>query len=379
MNARGVAGRLWLRGRFRAGWLRWERGRIVQVGEGEPPRRLRAALLDCRGLRIVPGFVDTLLHGFGGVDASDASPQRIAEMSAAVARAGVTTVLSGIYPLPFERLRALKAAYDGFRRLRTRGARIAGWHQEGPFIAPQMRGALPPEGIAEPSAAAAEALVAACGGCLRMSTIAPELPGAAAAGQLLRRAGVIPSIGHCAAGYGDCARLAEGGDVAVTHLCNRVPPLQAREPGPVGFALGGRARWVGVIPDGVHVAPPLLSLLAETAMLRERLMFQSDNLSHAGLDAAEFTAAGLRLHRDGPAARDDGGRLAGTLDALPALLAARVLDGTLTWAQAIRGGCEVPGSILGDCGRLEPGLRADVVALRADDQVEAAWVGGVRA
>ncbi|TAH36988.1 MAG: hypothetical protein EYC70_08370 [Planctomycetota bacterium] len=374
---KGVAGRLWLRGRFRDGWLRWERGRIAEVRAGAPPRRLAAELADCRGLRVVPGFVDTLLHGYGGVDTSVATPAELRAMAEALARTGVTTALCGLYPLPVPDLRRLRRAYERFAaQAPPAGCRLAGWHIEGPFVAPHMRGALPPVGISEPTAERAEQVAGACGAWLRMCTFAPEVQGAEAAARVLRRAGVVLSIGHCAAGYEDCGRLAEGGDVAITHLGNRMPPLQAREPGPIGFALRGRARWTGVIPDGVHVSNVTLALLADTPELRGRLMFQSDNLSHAGLPALDFEAGGKRLHRDGPAARDEQGGLGGTLDPLPQLLAQRVREGALTWEQAVRGGCEVPGSLFGDCGRLEPEARADVLVLDALGEIEAIWTGG---
>lgn len=376
-RARGVVGALWWRGRFRNGWLRWERGRIAEAGLGAPPRRLAGALADGRGWRLVPGFVDTLLHGYAGVDASAATPAQLRAMAEALAAAGVTTALCGLYPLPFAELRRLRRAYDAFAaRPPAAGCRLAGWHVEGPFLAEAMRGALPGNGIYAPTAANAEALLAAGGGWLRMSTIAPEVPGALAAARILRAAGVVPSIGHCAAGYEHCRQLAEGGEVALTHLGNRMPPLQAREPSPIGFALRGRARWVGVIPDGVHVSNVTLSLLADTPELADKLMFQSDNLSHAGLPAESFVAGGQRLHRDGPAARDAQGGLGGTLDSLPQLLARRVHEGALTWEQAMQGGCGVPGSLFGDCGRLEPGARADLVALGPVGDLEAVWVAG---
>jgi len=131
----------------------------------------------------------------------------------------------------------------------------------------------------------------------------------------------------------------------------------------------GRADHVAVIPDAVHVAPETLRLWARTAALRDKLMAVSDNLSHAGLPAEDFEAGGQRLHRDGPVARNKKNDLGGTLDPLPELLMRRVRDGALTMAQAIRDGCEVPGRLVGDCGRLEAGMRADFVELRDDNGV----------
>ena len=377
MRTQGLRGRLWLRGRFRPGWLLWERGRLTEVEEGEPPRRRRAALQDLGETRILPGLVDTLLHGFAGVDAASTSPEELDRMTRAVAATGTTTALVGLYPLTPAAARRSARAWDGWRRLRGRPrCRVPGWHVEGPFVAPEMRGALPAGGIRPPSARAAAAFVRACGGWLRISTLAPELPGAAEAAAVFRHHGVLPSIGHTACGYEEVLTLAREGPVAITHLGNRMPPLRARQPGPIGAAMAGHVPWTGVIPDGVHVSPDTLALWSRWPPLRERLLFQSDAIAAAGLAALDFRAGGQRLRRDGPVARDVRGGLAGGLDSLFDGLRARIRDGSLDWCRALRGAAEVPGRLLGDCGRLESGLRADLVALDEDDTVLRVWIGG---
>jgi len=374
----GIRARLWLRGRFRPGWLAWSRGRITAVGEGEPPRRLRGCLEDLGPARVLPGFTDTLAHGFAGVWAATGGAAELARMTRALAAAGVTTVLPGMRPLTPAEARAAARRWGAWRRLppRERGARVPGWHVEGPFVAPAMRGALPRGALVAPTPARAEALVAACGGWLRMTTLAPERRGARETARLLRRHGGLVAAGHTAATLEDCAALAGDGPLGLTHAGNRMPPLAARAPGPLGFALAGGAAWVGVIPDGVHLAPATLGILAAAPALRPALLAQSDNLGPAGLAAGEFLAFGRRAGRDGPAARlRSSGGLCGTLDPLPELLLARVREGTLSWAQAVRLGCEIPGQLLGGRGRLEEGALADLVVVE-DWRAARVFVGG---
>lgn len=372
----GLRARLWLRGAFRPGWMRWERGRIAAVGEGDPPRRTAAGMLDLGGNRVAPGFCDTLLHGFDGVDCGNAGAPELERMGAAIAAAGVTSYYAGFYPEPLAYLR--RAARAWHRRDPRGGARCAGWHVEGLFLAPEYRGQLPESGLMPPSAANARRLLSACGGWLKMATFAPELPGAFDAAEALRSAGVILSIGHSRAGWLDCEALAAGGPVAVTHLGNRVLPLSAREPGPIGFAMDGRADWVGVIPDMVHVAAETLRLWASSERLGPRLMAQSDCLSHTGTPAESFLSGGIRLRRSGAVALDAQDALAGTLDPLPLLLHRCVRDGALDEAQAIRLGCETPGALFGRRGRFEPGMLADCAALRGASglEVERVWIAG---
>ena len=376
---KGILARIWLAGRFRPGWMTWEGGKLVAVKEGKPPRGVRG-VEDLGNVRVVPGFVDTLLHGFGGHDVGEASDRDLYSMTQALASAGVTTALAGFYPLEMSGLRRAARRWDAWKsRTGPVRARIPGWHVEGPFIAPGMCGALPRPGILQPTPQNVARLLKACGGWLKMTTLAPELRGALEVAQALRSEGVIPSVGHTAASIEDCRNLAETGPLAMTHLGNRMPPVSPREPGPVGFALLGEASWVGLIPDATHVSNDFLALCAKIPALTSSLMAVSDNLSHAGLSGADFHAGGKRLHRDGSVARDARGELAGTLDSMPELLAARVAEGTLTLAQAIRVGAEVPGRLFGDCGRFEPGLRADLVALNSEGGVDQVWVGGRRA
>jgi len=373
---KGIRAQLWLDGKFRPGYLAWERGKLAAVGEGAGPRALRDVLEDRGQARILPGFVDTLIHGFAGAGAATSSAVDLDRMARALARVGVTSALAGFYPLTLPKLRAAARRWDTFKKLRTVRTRFAGWHVEGVFVAPEMVGALPPEGVLEATERNAERFVHACGGWLRMSTIAPEVEGALDAAEVLRAHGVWPSVGHSQADYVHCEALAANGPIAMTHLGNRVQPLSAREPGPIGFSMEGKADYVAVIPDAVHVAPETLRLWAKTGRLRTRLMAVSDNLSHAGLAADNFEAGGQRLHRDGPVARNKRDELGGTLDPLPELLLRRVHEKTLSMAQAIRMGCEVPGALLGDCGRFEEGLRADFVELTEENRIGQVWVGG---
>jgi N-acetylglucosamine-6-phosphate deacetylase len=373
----GVVGRLWLADRFRHGWLRWRGGRLVEVGQGRPTGKDAAGLLDLGKDRILPGFVDTLLHGFAGVDCGEGTARELQRMSVALAATGVTTAYAGLYPLDPPALRRAAARWQAWKAVRGAArTRFPGWHMEGPFLPPAMRGALPRRALAAPTAANAQALLKASRGWLKMCTMAPELPGMEEAAETLRASGVLPMIGHTAATRLHCESLAALGEVGMTHLGNRMPPLTAREPGPIGFAMSGAAQWVGVIPDRVHVAGETLSLWAGTPALSQKLMAMSDNLSHAGLIADDFLAGGQRLSRSGAVALNRKEELAGTLDPLPELLIRAVRDGELSWAQAIRMGAEVPGRLVGDCGRLEVGLRADLLRLDDEQRVAQVWVGG---
>jgi len=376
---RGIHAQLWNGRKFTHGWMTWRAGCFEEVRFEAPTKKQTATLHDLGQSRIVPGFVDTLLHGFGGVDCGEGSVKDLQRMTRALAASGVTTALAGFYPVSNTKLRAAAKRWGKWKRERgTARTRMTGWHIEGPFLAPDLRGALPRKDLLKPSSEHAEKLIKACDGWLQVCTLAPELKGSLDAVEVFRAAKVMPSIGHTKAEYLDCAALAANGDCAMTHMGNRLPALTARELGPIGFAMEGQAAWVGVIPDMVHVAPETLRLWAKTPAMKKTLMATSDNLSHAGLVADKFTSGGKRLQRSGAVAVDAKGNLSGTLDPLPEMLLRAHRDGYLSMADVIRLGCENPGRMIGDCGALEPGHRADFVVLEDGNHVGPVWVGGRR-
>lgn len=381
-----MRGRLWLNGEFHSGWLSWKGGKIVRVARGSPPRRLASSIEDLGNARIAPGFVDTLCHGFCGHSAPFATVEELLEMAHSLAKEGVTSVLSGFYPISNAQLRVARERWSklrqhGRRSADSRGtARLEGWHLEGPFLGKEMAGALPQGELRRPTKRAVRDIFKAVGGYLRMMTLDPCLPGALELVVALQSQGCIPSFGHTQAGYSTCSQILAraGGSIGMTHLGNRMLPLQARELGPIGLAMEGKIPWVGVIPDGNHVCPETLKLWANTPRLMKQIMFQSDNLSHAGTPVKSFKAGGLLLSRKGSAAKRPDGGLGGTMDALPRLLFARLKDGSLNWAQIIQGGCIRPGEMFGNRGVFLKGKLADLVALGPTGKILSTWVGGVK-
>jgi N-acetylglucosamine-6-phosphate deacetylase len=143
-------------------------GRIVDPGTAPAG----APTLDAAGLLVAPGFVDLQCNGAAGIDLST-EPERLWEMAAVLPRWGVTawlpTIVTGPPDLRHRALAAWRAGpppLDGDRPLAT----PLGLHFEGPFLAPERRGAHPPEHLAAPDAT----LVASEGwaGAVALATLA---------------------------------------------------------------------------------------------------------------------------------------------------------------------------------------------------------------
>ena len=160
------------------------------------------------------------------------------------------------------------------------GATPLGLHLEGPMLAPSRKGAHPEEWLRAPSLDLVDGWSREAG--VAMVTLAPELPGALAVIEALVGRGVVVSVGHTAATAAEVAAAVEAGATCVTHLGNAMPPMSAREPGPVGVALGSSHLVAGVIVDGHHLDPAFVRA-AWQALGPERFLSVSDTTAALGL------------------------------------------------------------------------------------------------
>ena len=207
---------------------------------GEPP-----GLLD--------GLVDLQVNGAAGHDLTSA-PDRLWDVAAALPAFGVTAFLPTVITSdPRVPARALEALAGGPPPGWV-GATPLGLHLEGPMLAPARKGAHPEEWLRPPSLELVADWSREAG--VAMVTLAPELPHALEVIEALVGRGVVVSVGHTAATAAEVAAAVEAGATCVTHLGNAMPPMGAREPGPVGAALGSADLVAGVIVDGHHLDPP---------------------------------------------------------------------------------------------------------------------------
>jgi N-acetylglucosamine-6-phosphate deacetylase len=324
---------------------------------------------------ILPGFIDTHVHGGDGGDAMDGT-EGIARMARFHLRHGTTTLLPTTITRPWpEVMAALHAIAAARREGVAGGALIHGAHLEGPFINPERLGAQPPFTRLATPELVSEALAP---GIVRVVTLAPEMPGAEDAQALFQAAGVRVSLGHSAADFG-CAShaIASSGGVCGTHLFNAMGGIAGRAPGLAGAILASDTAWAELILDLHHVHPGAFRLAR--AAIGDRLFLITDAIRATGLGdgASELGGQAVTIARG--AARLADGTLAGSVLTMDAALRNAVGCG-LAIDQAARLAGTNAARYLGlvDRGSLRPGARADLVVLDATLVVREVWLGGVR-
>jgi len=264
-----------------------------------------AAGIDWQGDWLSPAGVDLQINGGLGLafpELTAADLPRLEELLALLWRDGVeaicpTLVTCAVAPLR-EALGVLRQARAAHRPGRCR---LLGAHLEGPFLAPARRGAHPLAHLCEPSLAALEERIGgffgpeeagltgdvpdwpagAAGADIALVTLAPELQGATAMIHALRRQGVVVSLGHSEASEIQANQAYDAGVTMVTHAYNAGPALHHRAPGPVAAAALRGDVALGLIADGVHVAPTMAVLLQRLAP--QQVVLVSDALAPYGL------------------------------------------------------------------------------------------------
>lgn len=181
------------------------------------------------GATVLPGFIDTHIHGAGGSDAMDANKNALSTIAVTVAAEGTTTFLATTMTQSPENITAALTAVREYREEnRADGARLYGVHLEGPFIAPKFRGAQPIDYIAEPNIDVFNDYYMESGECIRIVTLAPEMNGASELISHLNEEDIIASVGHSAATNADVLAAIRCGLKNVTHTYNAQSPLHHR-------------------------------------------------------------------------------------------------------------------------------------------------------
>ena len=274
-------------------------------------------VIDASNTIVMPGFIDVHTHGGGGFNLHTTNAQEICSYSLWTTATGVTSYLIGVVgtpgALPEAQLCAAVEAIEQFEELKPgMGAEPVGIHLEGPYINIQRRGAHAPAWLRMPAAAETERILALTKGCLRLITLAPELPGAAAMIHRLVEAGVTVSMGHTDATYEQAQEAIALGVTHMTHCFNAMRPIHHRTPGPLAAVAQAPQVRGELIADGVHVHPSVMNILVDI-LGPERTIVITDALAGAGLSDTTFEFAGQPAQVICGAARLADGTLTGSV------------------------------------------------------------------
>ena len=318
------------------------------------PDGSRAAGEDWQGDWLSPAGVDLQINGGLGLAFPELTPAdlpRLLELLELLWRDGVEAIAPTLVTCGVAELRQALAVLASARTQHRAGrCRLLGAHLEGPFLADAKRGAHPRQHLAAPSLAALQERIAGFEESIALVTLAPELEGAAEVIEALRQRGILVSLGHSEANEQQAAEAFEQGVGMITHACNAMAGLHHRSPGPIAAAVLRGDVALGLIADGVHVAPSMAVLLQR--LLPEQVVLVSDALAPYGLDDGLHRWDERALIVEKGSCRLEDGTLAGVT--LPLLEAAcRLARWSGDAERAIAAATLLPRRVLGDDSTVE--------------------------
>lgn len=355
-----------------------EGDRIIDIRSDQTPP-MEATVLDAQGQIVAPGFIDIHVHGSGGHDTMDATPEALRGIATFIAIHGVTSFLPTTMAASQQQVHAAVENVAGYQRQQraVAGAHILGMHLEGPYLNTAYPGAQPPHHIRPADPAEYEPLFAR--GNISLLSLAPEI---SANLELVRYAvahGARVAVGHSAARYEEVMEAVACGVTQACHVFNGMRGLHHREPGTVGAVLSCDEIYAQIIADLIHVHPAVLKILIRAKGI-ERTILITDAMRAAGLPDGHYDLGGQEVSVcDGAVHLVHGDSLAGSVLTMDQAVRNVMQVAKLSLPQAIAMASSVPAQSLGlghEIGTLAPGYFADLVVIDPQVHVLATIVRG---
>jgi len=313
-------------------------------------------VIDANGNYVSPGFIDLHIHGSGGADVMDATPEALDLISSTLLQTGTTSFLPTTMTMSKVHIDKALQNIQLYGQDVT-GAQILGVHLEGPFINVSKHGAQDKAYIQAPD----RALIHDYMNEVKMITLAPEVEGAESFIKYLSEQypHVILSIGHSDASYEKSKESFSWGVSHATHLFNAMNPYHHREPGIVGAVFDSEVTC-DIIADLVHTHSSALELVHQVK--KDKLILITDAMRAGCMKCGTYDLGGRKVMVEGSQAILEDGTLAGSVLKLNEALKNMTTVTSMTVVEAVNAVTKIPAHKLGlKKGELKVGYDADIV------------------
>ena len=366
-------------------------GRITAVEKDRKSTPRSAKIIDLGGAILTPGMVDIHIHGGGGADFMDATPEAVRTVCQTHLRHGTTTLFPTTTTGTIEQLESMFRACRTIQQLGepTDYARIAGIHLYGPYFAEDKVGCHKKEHTRTPDPKEFQRYFKT--GLVKIATCAAELPGASIFYRAAARNGCLITCGHSNSTYQEMAAAFRVGMRHVDHfwcVMSSVTSLRPRcgtpmQAGMEQFVLVEPEMSTEVIADGSHLSDELLNF-AYRMKSAKKLCLVTDSSRALDQPPGRYKFGPLDdgdwFLNDGEVGRTlDGKNLASSVAGMDRMIRTmnRANGGAL--ADTIRMASLTPAELTGvadTVGSIEVGKRADLVIWSPKLQIRSVFLSG---
>lgn len=309
-------------GKFKVGTVVVNDGILQNFIFGKIKKNKEDKIIDLKSKYFVPKFIETHIHGAFGFGA-DGNAKDLLNLSKALFKVGVGAFCPTLYPGSAEDMIEKLKSFSSVMG-KEEGARIIGFHLEGPFLSPQKPGVMKPKDIKAIDINLIKKLYSAAQGKIVSLTVAPELKNFAKLAAWARKNKVMLQLGHTNATCQDMQKAFKLGAKHITHFFLAMSSFHHRAPGAVGAGLINKDFSVELLADGKHILPEVIKLVFALKDIN-KIVLITDSLTPGGLKKGIANGEEV-LFKNGVFVRKKDGVIAGS-----ALTMAQGLKNLISW------------------------------------------------
>lgn len=370
-------GEVYIDHRFVKKTIKMDQGKIT-ILPADAEVEADATVYNATGKKVVPGFIDIHTHGSVNVDVNAATAEDYEKICRFVASKGTTSWLCSVLTDTKEQTEWCIDEFKKHQTMEQKGANLLGIHLEGPFLAPEFKGAMPEYLLQKANMPLLTEYQKRAEGNIKYITVSPEVEGMVDFIPEIKKLGITVAIGHSGADYDTSWNAINNGAESCTHIFNAMKLLHQHFPAIMGAAMESDI-YCEAICDGRHLHPGTVRLLLKTKGL-DKVVAITDSIMAAGLPDGRYKL-GVNdvVVEDGDAKLAENGVRAGST-----LTQDVALKNLLKWTdkrldELIPLFTENPAKLIKVCDRkgfIADGMDADIVVLDENNDIADVFVGG---
>lgn len=345
--------------------------------------------MDLNGDYLMAGFVDIHVHGGGGADFMDATPEAFETVVKSHLSHGTTTILPTAMTATESDLVDFINAFKEFKNISEYSSLAPGLHLEGPYFSganAKSSGAQPSGLLRLPDENEMDRLLKVANGDILRWDAAPELEGSDMFARKCKENGIICSIAHSASTSEQAGFGIENGFSHVTHFYNAVTTYRKEGQkvlaGVVEAAYLNENVSVELICDGRHIPRDILRLALKIKGA-DKVMGITDGMRIAGTNMQSGKLGSLKngtdvIVDDTVAKLPDLSSYAGSIATMDRCLRVLCADYGIDIITASKMLSATPSKLLGleNKGSIEIGKDADLVVVDSKFNLKKVILGG---